>query len=388
MQVSLGRKVGLLEVVDTRNPLNNLSSNSLDEFLTTTVLKSRFVGGIHMPFGCGFSAKWENQAREALSNLPWSIFYRKSASMPEVRVKSRESRLVMPKHVVGLIHEAFSEYKGKSPDFQLENKAWDSRTEFPSPAIVASVEDDVMRLSIDAGGPHLNQIYLEPFTKQSRLRIPQICASAIVSTSLLPIIGSVSLPTVIWDPLCANGVLPLMIAHTLAGFPAGSPASPYPFQQFPTHDPAVFTRIANSLTLQPHPKLGLLSVLGSDSATEGVGISSRNREIFLANMPSTDADDNVQFPVAFQRHPDAYTPPSHGKVIIVTAVPAKGDTDKKYASFHSMVDSLIREKRLMGCVVATSKSHQFRHASTQRWLTELRFFDGRRDVEVLSLVLS
>jgi hypothetical protein len=152
------------------------------------------------------------------------------------------------------------------------------------------------------------------------------------------------------------------------------------------HNPTVFAGVANELVCQPHARIDLIesSVL-SDSSIEAINISKTNMEAFKKSLPQVDSGDVIPFPIDIVRFPDAYSPPE-GRLVIVTALPIKGDTQRKYKKFHDMVDKLMQDKRLAGCIVLTSKPVEFRRLSQRSWLTELRFFYGGRFVETLRLV--
>lgn len=382
LQIAIGATRGTVDITDMRNPFSDMDSNTVDDFLSHTALNSRLARGIHMDFGHPFASKWESQAREGMRALPWKTFFRENMPTPEVSAKCVRSRLLVPKHVAKLVHEAFEEFRGKSRDSNLTSEIEVSGS---APGILARVQDDEMRLSIDAAGV-LNNFGFDEFESESRLDITESIAAACVQNSLIPSLNDIASRTTIWDPLCGSGIFPFVVSHILAGIPPGSPVIDYPFRRFPFHNPIVFNEAVDGLRLRPHPKHKLLRVIGSDSSLEAVQTARSNLERFRASLPTSDNVSTIPFPVEIERLPDAYTPPGEGKMAILTALPAKGDTERKYKRFHQMVESLVIDQRLVSCVVATSKSNQFRKLSKFRWLTDLRIYDGRREVEVLRLV--
>jgi hypothetical protein len=145
--------------------------------------------------------------------------------------------------------------------------------------------------------------------------------------------------------------------------------------------------VADELRLKPHKNIHHIKrVLATDSSVEAVQIATRNTEVFKSQLPQlNDGRDVLPFNVDVERLFDAYTPPGEG-ILIVTALPVKGDIERKYSKFHDMIDELLRKDTLLGCVVMTSKPNEFRRLARHSWLTELRFFDGKRFVEALRLV--
>ena len=68
------------------------------------------------------------------------------------------------------------------------------------------------------------------------------------------------------------------------GLPPGSPAVPYPFRDFPTHDETRFAQVVRSLEMSPHPGLKDLVLLGSDRDKEKVQFALQNLEDFLSRI--------------------------------------------------------------------------------------------------------
>ena len=371
---------GVLDLSQSPN-LSGLNAKLLDGIISRVALRSKLTKRVYVSLGSEASVQWEKQMREVLSMCPWGTFYYKAAGMPEVKVKSANSRIFAPKYVTELGQEAFRNFKGHSVDsnVSLESMADDATRSAP---VYVRIDRDKLNVSIDAIGGSLNSQGLEPFKKNSRLDLDEVTAVGCIMRSLVPALGGFSERTTLWDPFCGNGVLPLMVSSVLADLPAGSPAAPYMFRSFPRYSERDFASVVNSLVLNAHPKCHLITVLGTDASCEAIKVANRNLIKFRSQLPSLEGRDLIPFDVQFQRVFDAYSPPA-GDVFITTALPVQGDTERKYLHFHKMINLL--EGRLKGAFVVTSKWNQFRKLSPRRWITELRFFDGRRQVEVLKL---
>ena len=379
---------GRVEVSDCENPFSDLNSNTVDRFLSDVSLKSRLVQGVRVRFGGRFSGKWEKQVHESLRALPWRLFFAKGSCTPEIQVKSTKSRLFAPSRVRSLVEAAFKEFQGQNAFQQLERIPLGSPPTLGiAPRVFVHVEEDVLQLEVDAGGQLLNRLGLERFASESRLDVCEVSASAITMRSLQKILNKLTEPVVVWDPFCGSGHLVLAAMRTLSGVPPGSPAIEYPFRSFPFHNKTVFADAVGGLRMEPFANSDKIErFYATDSSFEAIEIMRRNVERFRSGLPRTDdMKDVISFQLQVERLPEAYTPPG-GKVLVVSALPAKADSERKFKKFNEMVEKLTKENRLRGCVVATSKSHLFRKLSDRNWLTELRFFDGRREVEVLTLV--
>lgn len=383
MVVSVLPQVG--EVLVESKSFGMTEDAILDGFLSRVSLNSRLAKGVHIRLGNKFAGKWEKQMREGLLHLPWKLFYTQQSAMPVVRSKSWQSRIFSHKHIVELVQEGFKDFQGKSPYENFARVDINQAALSTSPCLLAHVSKNELELFVDAiGGPLNNTSGFESWEKESRLHIDSIVANGCVLRSLLPVIKDLSSPFTLWDPFCGNGILQLMTTSILAGLPAGSPMNEYLFKGFPIHDSEVFNGISESLRLTPHAKLSL-SILGTDASIEAIGIATRNFATFRSQLPTVSEVSTIPFNVSFERRIDAYTPPE-GKVFIMTALPVKGDTRRKYMHFHKMVDDLVKENRLEGCIVLTSKWNQFRKLSTRQWMTELRLFSGNREVELLRMI--
>lgn len=337
-----------------------------------------------MGLGRPLTATWEKQVREGLEKSPWKLFFRRNGAAPEVSVRSFKSRLFVPKHVRALVLEAFEAFKGALPDQNLSSEMISSSA---SPGISVELEDDSMRLYVDAGGPALNMSGFERFEKSSRLNITEIIAAGVYERSVSRILNRLTVPSVIWDPFSGAAVLPLTLAKCIGGVPAGSPSVSYPFRSFPFHNKGVFSEEMNALDLDIHPNAKLISDLYiSDSSVEAVEVATKNYEIFKSSLPEVEEGSVIPFDIHISRLPDAYTPPA-GNLVIITALPASDDAARRFKRFHSMVKDLMTQNRLSGCVIITNKPDLFRKLSSAEWLTELRISDGRRDIEALSLVV-
>jgi hypothetical protein len=124
----------------------------------------------------------------------------------------------------------------------------------------------------------------------------------------------------------------------------------------------------------------------TDSSLEAVEVAKKNMELFFKSLPELDSGSLVPFDIQIERLPDAYVPPE-GDVFIISALPATGDSERRFSRFNEMLNRLSQEKRLRGCVVLTNKSNQFKRLSSSEWLAELRMFDGRRELEALNLIV-
>lgn len=379
---------GAVTFVDTVHPFANLNENYVDEFLVEITLKSRLLKGVRVKLGNNFSAKWEKQAREALGRLPWKMFFSKTSAMPEIFVKSNNSRLFAASRVRSMVEDSLKEFQGRTPFQQLEHLPLGLTPACISPSVFVQVEEETFRIEIDAGGVLLNDFGFKKFESDSRLDLSEPSSSAIVLRSLSRVISDFTKETIIWDPFGGSGHLMLTAARTLSGVPPGSPAIEYPFRLFPFHERSVFAEKVSELKIEPLANIDRITKFyATDSSLEAVEIMKGNLSIFTAGLPKSNQKHNIiPFDIDIARLPDAYIPPSSSeRVCILTSLPSKGDSERKYMKFHSLIENLRKDNRLAGCIVACSKSNIFKKLSNERWLTELRFFDGRREVEVLSL---
>ena len=379
---------GAVTIVDTVHPLANLNKNLVDEFLAEITLKSRVLKGVRVKLGNSFSAKWEKQVREALDRLPWKMFLSKTSTMPEIFVKSSNARLFAASRVRSMVEDSLKEFQGRTPFQQLEHLPLGSTPACSAPRVFVQVEEETFRIEIDAGGGLLNDFGFEKFESDSRLDLSEASSAAIILRSLSRVVSDFTKETIIWDPFSGSGHLMLTAARTLSGVPPGSPAIEYPFRMFPFHDRSVFAEKVSKLQIEPLANIDRITKLyATDSSLEAVEVMKRNLSIFTAGLPKANHTQNIiPFDIHIDRLPDAYIPPgSSDRVCILTSLPNKGDSERKYMKFHSLIENLRKDNRLAGCVVACSKSNMFKKLSNERWLTELRFFDGRREVEVLSL---
>ena len=162
----------------------DVASNFMDEFVSDVVLRSRVLNGVRIGLGEAFTAKWEQQASEAMRGLPWKMFYHKASPVPEVFVKSKTSRLFVPSHVRSLVEDAFKEYQGQSVFQQLQHRPIGASSEAASPRIFVQVEQDRFQFEVDAGGKMLNNFGLDRYNCDSRLDLAENSSAAIAIRSL------------------------------------------------------------------------------------------------------------------------------------------------------------------------------------------------------------
>ena len=326
-----------------------------------------------------FEARWENQVRESIAKLPWKMFLDSSMLSSDISVKSTRSRLFSSQHIEQLIKDSTRDV--------LRSSETNPKSSTEGLAIQVIVTDNTMSVFADACGRHMNDMRFEDFKATSRLHINSSIAASIFSRSISRVLDDYSSSVSIWDPFCGSGALAFNVGKLVAGIPAGSPVTSYPFRSFRIHNPQDFIRVSNELRLRPHTNIHNVNrILATDSSVEAVQVTKRNSELFKSYLPQlNDGRDVLPFKIEVERLCDAYTPPKD-KVVIVTALPVQGDIERKYSKFHEMIDELLKKNQLSGCVVLTSKSNDFRRLARHGWLTELRFFDGKRFVEALRLV--
>ena len=351
-----------------------LTLNPVDKTLASIAQNSRVATGLLFQLGPQFKCEWENQLVDRLRSVSWNYCYKKGGQLPKISVKSSRSRLFEPGYVKRLVSECLQEFNGTTGE-QMRS----------IPDLSVIVEDDIMRIYIDAGGVNMNRLKLDPFEATSRLNISEQIAAGCVIRSFNSVLDRLTSPGTVWDPFSGSGVFPLTVAKTIAGVPAGSPGVPYPFRTYPSHDTQTFEAVADELRLSPHVNAkNIERILLSDSSMEAIGISTRNLQTFSESLPTIGNESSIPFPISIERKPDAYVPPETDSLAIVTALPAGGDSARKCVKFHSMLEDV--HSRLVGCVVFTSKPLKFKRLSKRQWLTELRVFDGRRFIEALRLV--
>jgi 23S rRNA G2445 N2-methylase RlmL len=372
---------GIRGTIDVRSGLSvlDISANAVDGFFSEICLNSRITTGGMIRIGEPFEVKWENQMRESLSKLPWKTFFGGTTLLSDIVVKSSRSRLFSSQHIEQLFKESTSDLV----DLQFTQ----SKFVTEGCRLQVNIADNMMSIYLDACGRRMNDMCLEAFKANSRLHMDTSIAAAIFARSLSRLLDDCNSPMCIWDPFCGSGALALNISKVVAGIPAGSPTSSYPFRFFRTHNSSDFFRVADELRLKPHKNIHHVKrILATDSSVEAVQIATRNLEIFKSQLPHlNDGRDVLPFNVDVERLFDAYTPPGE-RILIVTALPVQGDIERKYSKFQDMIDQLLKKNTLSGCVVMTSKPNEFRRLARHNWLTELRFFDGKRFVEALRLV--
>jgi 23S rRNA G2445 N2-methylase RlmL len=357
----------------------SVAGNPVDRTLTTLVLNSRVANGLFFEVGTPFRSEWENQLREGLRDVPWRTCFKKGSQFPNISVRTSRSRLAEAGYVRRLVRESMVEYLGEP----IPRQKADPETNTPLLAI--RIEEDIVRVYVDAGGPNLMRTQFECFDSHSRLNISEQIAAGTARRSFSKILDRCNRPTTIWDPFSGSGVLGLTTAKTIAGIPAGSPFTPFPFRSFASHDPKIYGEVAEELRLSQHDNVGVIDkFLLSDSSIDAIKITDRNLETFSNSLPLIDGKPVIHFPLNTERKPDAYIPPEADSLAIITALPAGNDTERKYRKFDAMLDQV--KDKLIGCVVLTNKPAEFRRTSKRKWVTELRMFDGRRFIESLNLV--
>jgi 23S rRNA G2445 N2-methylase RlmL len=359
--------------LDSPLELSDWMDDALGKVHLKAWLTNSVYSGMRFPSECNSTLKLEKQ----VSQFPWGRFFQKGSPVPDIRIKLKEEGSLRTKEVRAILNESFTCFAGNhDPDIGH------------SPSIEFSNFSGRPSISVDSSGSLLNNLSYSPFSKSSRLSLTEVSAAAIMQRAVIPIIESTSSQTIVWDPFCASGVSLFVLAKMIAGIPPGSPAVPYPFRSYPSHNPQSFQRLVDGISLTPLRCSGRVSLVGTDSSQEAVEVSKLNMAKFTASLPSTGVSP-IGFDFSFSRVCDAYTPPGGSdKLLIVTALPTSGDVERKYKHFHSMLDSLRRESRLVGCVVTTNKSRIFRATTKEKWLVKQRFFDSRRELELLELVIS
>jgi hypothetical protein len=295
-------------------------------------------------------------------------------------VKSSKSRLFASDHLSDLVKQSLSNIHDRNKSSLFHDSG-----DHVTAGLRIQVENNMMTVLVDGSGENMGRIEPEKFTSRFRLDVTESIAAGCTIKSFGRVVEKMSEPSMVWDPFSGSGVLPLTAARTLAGVPPGSPAIPYPFRYFPTHDRATFDSVCSELNLEPHPNVHFISeIVMSESSKDAFKIMESNIVRFHQSLPSLDDQSVIPFPIGMERKPDAYIPPKDGKIAILTALPCGDDSARICLKFHDMLESL--QERLLGCVVLTSKPEEFKRLSKRKWLSDLRIFDGRRFIECLYLV--
>jgi len=366
------------------------------ELLTRILLNSRLVHGVYCSMGDSFHAKWEKQISASLDKNPWSAFFSKSATMPDIRVRANRSRLLNEKYISSVITRSFNSFKGNRDDSQLQKKPIKSSDEVlgaHSPSILAVVEKDIMQLYTDMGGIFLNNHGFEDFAIKSRLALDDVtasaCAMSIIESSFSPTVP----PVHIWDPFVGSGRLMFALASILNGLPAGSPALDYPLRHIPFIGNELFLKVANQLDIVPMKIAHAVSLTGTDSSIEGMEIGELNLSKFKSQTPRlSDGMSALKTPIHFERIPDAFAYPlssANKKFFIATVLPCGGDIHRRVGHFHKVLNDLRQSNRLIGCAVVTNKSKLFRKSAPHgtEWKSDLKFYDTRgRELELVRLL--
>ncbi len=356
--------------------------------ITTALARVALNSKLALGAGLGQTFRIQEDSRASKSkfvqNFPWQLFFQKGSPIPDIRVRMHGDGMNGKVAITREIRESFSSFSGDpSADASSVSR------------ISYQTDERNAYINIDAGGSFINAHEFSPFSKVSRLNVPEVAVAAAVEKCVLPRLVDMKMNVQskinIWDPFCGSGVIPIVLSRILSGIPAGSPAIPYPFLIFPCHASDAFERLVGDMQIIPHPMSDFTTVTATDSAVDAIAVAKSNWEKFSSMLPRTSGGDVIRYNVAFDRVFDIYSPPvGYGKVFVVTALPAGGDvtdTRRKYKRFQSMLQSLLREGRLLGCVVFTNKSRMLRSISDeQRWVIRERYFDVRGDVEVLELV--
>jgi hypothetical protein len=305
--------------------------------------------------------------------------------VPDIKVRSIGSRLTNERYISNLIADAFKIFKGQSGDSQLSKRRLDAtRVSTASPSILGILEKDIMQIYVYAGANQLDD--LSEFAPQSRLSIDQTALAACGMSLLNSNISSITSSITIWDPFVGSGQLLLAFASILNGIPPGSPAIDYPLRGFPFIGEDVFAKVANQIQITPHAIAKHVSFHGTDSSIEGISVSSTNLTKFMSQIPRfSDGSSPISTPIAFERIPDAFVPPTGTDPLYITSIlPCGGDVDRRFKHFHLLLDRL--GTRMIGCCIVTNKSYLFRKHSSRNWISELKFYDKRgRELELLRL---
>ena len=354
------------------------------------LMHSRLAKRVTIPLGTEFPLRMDHTLRSKLRAFNWNAVIGTTQRV-EVAVKSSNSRFGDHKNIRNLILETISESKQMTMNSQLALVGCDAREGSSGMKLYVLMDEDTLDVQLDVGGDSHNDEHVQQLDSKSRLAFSGIASNAIAISVLDTLPVSCYSKMHIWNPFVGSGRLCMSLASILQGTPAGSPCTPYPIKHLPCFDEAAFADIVDSLRYSDHPlSKHVTSIIATDSSKEAIQVAQHNYLHLDQRIPIDGmGGPSYKIPIDFRRVPDAFMVPTDAeKILLVTSLPCGGDFEKRFRHFHSMLDKLEKENRLVGAYVATNKSHTFRTTSPhRRWLTNLRIFDNfRRDVELLRLV--
>ncbi|KAF4652878.1 hypothetical protein FOZ61_009349 [Perkinsus olseni] len=395
-----------------------------DRYIWSSVLSSRVADGVRVRMRPKQQCSWEKHLNFLLRDVKWGEFIPLEAPVPEIVVKSVNSRLYHPKHIARFVEEELVN-KREFITASRNSRNFDDATEAeigssgvdPSglyaPRILVNVVDNSFEMCAEASGSPI-RAYLP--NEAARGVVPPHAAAACLQESPLMQLLEEGEECTLWDPFLHSTSFCLEGAAIIMGVPPGSPAMDYPFTQYPTHDHMEYSRLVDDIDVTRHKFMSNLTILGTSTNSEIIAKALRDVGAFKAALPrrvvaETEAplaqtskygtvaefladtptparregrvhDDSIPMPkLLIQRRgwQDAGLDPPHN-CMILTHIPRGGrkeETNRVYQEFGRMV--LSNGGKWRAVMVVVSEDGKFESLSGLDWMRVFSFsHEGER----------
>ncbi|KAF4671709.1 hypothetical protein FOL47_001316 [Perkinsus chesapeaki] len=267
------------------------SLSRADRYIWSSVLNSRVASGVRVRMRPPQQCSWEKHLSFLLRDVKWGEFISLDVPVPEIAVKSVNSRLYHPKHVARFVEEEllnkrdFIRTSRNAKNFDDDNSnAEITTTDDPNvyaPRILVNLLDNSFEISADASGD-LSRVY---HPHEGVGIIPSYAAAACIRESPLIKLLDEGQKCTLWDPFLHSTSLCLEAAAMVMGLPPGSPAINYPFTQYPTHDHMEYSRLVDDIDVVPHEFMDKLTILGTSPEPEVVARAEGEAVAFKGALP-------------------------------------------------------------------------------------------------------
>lgn len=227
--------------------------------LWTVCLRSRLAESVRVRLKAFVALDFAALERQ-LERLPWRAYLPRDSSV-EVRVTCRASRLWHSDAVAERLSRVLLERVGVRGEPGSSQKVY------------ARLERDRVQVSIDAGGERLHRRGYRRHVAEASLR--ETLAAALVR-SAEPIARGAS---VLWDPFCGAGTIPLEWLESKLGRPAGARRR-FAFEAWPTHDATAYAAWLEESSLHDlsPSKSDRWLAIGSDRSERAIAAARTNAE--------------------------------------------------------------------------------------------------------------
>lgn len=343
-------------------------------------LKSRVCEGVRAavaePFHCAHEATMLQNVRQA----PWSEYLPTDVSSVHVKVRvDSVSRLQHTKMIENLVRRGL-EVNEEAPDKDAN-----------APLIHVYLKHDKCYLSVDATGPLAHRRY---HASPGKCPLRETLASAaLLAARVDRNLHESQKGIVLWDPFCGSGTILLEGLSMMLGHPPGSPKVAYPFREFPSHNPEKFQEVCEAISLDPHPRVNDIYLVGTDKDPKQIEAAERNYRRLQRRMPRQSGAEEPDIPCEVSFNATHAIPfgekmieSTDKDIMIVTNVPygKRSGSDKDNIKLHRQLGTFaMRHKnRIRGIYLIAAKNSLVGETKLD-WRTELRFSNGGIPVEML-----